>query len=512
VTTEVADPSWAAYDLPLLDRSRSESAAPLLVLAEGDDQLLLQNGAWFCSLRWLVIAALLGMAILAGTAGNALLRHGIRLDPAWPLAVAAILVVVNVTYLAMVRMALRDKRLASLARHGLWLQIMLDLAVLTVVVHYLGSLETYAPFMYLFHIVLACIFFPRPQSLLVTVSAMGMYLACILLESLRAISFTSVLASPLMPDRTAVPWAIVAWDYCSVVFISGTVWYLASRLAGALRQRDAEMAAINRRLVAATEERARYMLHTTHQLKAPFAAIHANTQLLLGGFCGPVPEGAVTVIEQIAARCEMLSRAIKAMLQLANLRSHALNPPQPVPIKLPALVRSCLANLQPQAAKRGIVLDEDLPDASVWGVPDHVLMMIDNVLSNAISYSRDGQHVAVSCRAKPGGGATVTVRDTGIGIPAEKLPRIFDDYFRTNEAVAHNKASTGLGLAIVRQAALTGRIGVHVKSAPAQGTVFSLDFPAPDAGEKGTGPICRNGPEGAAHKLDLSPFPPPERD
>ena len=84
------------------------------------------------------------------------------------------------------------------------------------------------------------------------------------------------------------------------------------------------------------------------------------------------------------------------------------------------------------------------------------------------------------CRAgaKPDGGATVVVRDRGIGIPAEKLPRIFDDYFRTNEAVAHNKASTGLGLAIVRQAALAGQIGVHVESAPAQGTVFSLDFPA----------------------------------
>jgi signal transduction histidine kinase len=260
------------------------------------------------------------------------------------------------------------------------------------------------------------------------------------------------------------------------------------------------------------------MLHTTHQLKAPFAAIHANTQLLLGGYCGPVPDRAVTVIEQIAARCEMLSRAIKAMLQLANLRSHALNPPQPVPIELPALIRSCLANLQPQAAKRGIVFDEELPDASVWGIPDHASMMLDNILSNAINYSRDGQHVSVSCRAKPGGGAAVVVRDRGIGIPADKLPRIFDDYFRTNEAVAHNRASTGLGLAIVRQAALAGKIGVQVQSAPARGTVFSLDFPPPHAGEKGTGPICRDQPlagarpEGAAHKLDLSPFPPPERD
>ena len=78
----------------------------------------------------------------------------------------------------------------------------------------------------------------------------------------------------------------------------------------------------------------------------------------------------------------------------------------------------------------------------------------------------------------PGGGAVVAVEDSGIGIPAAKLPQIFDDYYRTAEAVRHNKASTGLGLAIVRQAAIVGKVGVRVESAPRQGTRFILDFPA----------------------------------
>jgi two-component system, OmpR family, phosphate regulon sensor histidine kinase PhoR len=182
------------------------------------------------------------------------------------------------------------------------------------------------------------------------------------------------------------------------------------------------------------------------------------------------------VVEQIAARCEMLSREIKAMLQLANLRSR-VNSPLPVLTDLPALIRSCLANLAPQAAKRGIVVVEDLSAASVRVVPDHAVMMIDNVLSNAVAYSCDGQKVTVSCRPKPSGGAIVTVEDSGIGIPTAKLPQIFDDYYRTAEAVKHNKASTGLGLAIVRQVAMAGRVSVHVESAPQLGTLFTLDFP-----------------------------------
>jgi signal transduction histidine kinase len=136
-----------------------------------------------------------------------------------------------------------------------------------------------------------------------------------------------------------------------------------------------------------------------------------------------------------------------------------------------------VAALQPQASKRGIAFEADLSPAVVTVVPDHAVMILENILYNAVSYSRDGQKVEVTSRATPDGGAQVVIRDRGIGILPDKLPRIFEDYFRTTEAVKHNRASTGLGLAIVRQSALTGKIGVRVESAADVGTVFSLDFP-----------------------------------
>jgi two-component system, OmpR family, phosphate regulon sensor histidine kinase PhoR len=479
--SQSADTVWTAYDLPLAERSGSASSESTPPPAESDELILLQNEKWFCSLRWLVIASLGSLASLAWSANRFLALPGIHLDSSWPLSVAAVLLILNVTYLAMIRQASESERRSVLAERGLWLQIVLDLAVLTVVVHYLGSLETFAPFMYLFHIVLACIFLPYAQSLLVTLAAMGMYLACLVLESTGTIAPHSVLAGSLLLDRSGVPLAVEAWQFGSVAFVSATVWYLASRLSSALRRRDQELSAINRRLVAATEERAGHMLQTTHQLKAPFAAIHANTQLLLGGHCGTLPAAAIAVIGNIAARCEMLSRGIKSMLQLANLRSQSQNPPAPVAVDLSALIGSCLAALEPQASKRGIVFEKDLPPATVQVVPDHAMMIIDNILSNAINYSHDGQTVAVSTHAKPDCGTMVVVRDHGIGILPDKLPRIFDDYFRTTEAVKHNHASTGLGLAIVRQTALAGKIGVRVESSPGQGTVFSLDFPGAKA-------------------------------
>jgi signal transduction histidine kinase len=173
----------------------------------------------------------------------------------------------------------------------------------------------------------------------------------------------------------------------------------------------------------------------------------------------------------------MLARQIKSMLQLANLRSQAQESPQVVTIDLAEVIHDCIVAEQPLAAKRGIGFNLDIEPAAIDGVRDHVVMMIENILSNAVAYSLDGQEVAVACRPQLSGRAVVTVDDAGIGISAAKMPLIFGDYFHTADAVKHNKASTGLGLAIVRQVALAGKIGVRVESAMQHGTKFTLQFP-----------------------------------
>jgi signal transduction histidine kinase len=460
----------AVYDLPL-----TEGAIDQPPETAADGLLLLHHAVWFCKLRWLVIAVMLALAVIAHVSGAWLHdERGIRLEAGWPLAVAGILVLTNIAYLSMLPAARRSPNPAVAAHRLLWLQILVDLAVLTVVVHFLGSVESVAPLMVLFHIVLSCIFFSSAESLAITGIALTMYVLCVVLECTGIVAPQSVWAMA----RSELPRSVLAAYVGSVAFISVTVWFLASRLAGALRQRDAELAATNRRLMAATDERTRHMLQTTHQLKAPFAAIHANTQLLLGGFCGRLPDEAVEVIGKIAARCDMLSREIKAMLQLANLRSSAQSPPPPAPLELHDILRACTAALEPLAAKRGIRFVENISPVIIRGVHDHVVMMIDNVLANAVAYSCDGQQISVSCQPKSTGGAVVAIEDSGIGIPTTKLPQIFEDYYRTAEAVKHNKASTGLGLAIVRQVAMAGKVGVRVESAPQQGTLFTFDFPA----------------------------------
>jgi len=178
------------------------------------------------------------------------------------------------------------------------------------------------------------------------------------------------------------------------------------------------------------------------------------------------------VIQQIAARCEMLSRGITAMLQLANLRSRAQSPPPAVSIDLAALVRSSLAAVAPVAARRGIAFDEDLSAAPVRVVQDHAVMIIENVISNAVAYSRDGQRVSVSSRATPDGGAEVAVRDSGIG-----SCRTSCHAFSTTTTARPRRPVTTiplrLGLAIVRQTALAAASACTWRALPIAHALFT---------------------------------------
>ncbi len=478
--TALNDNGVAVYRLPLTDDGAPEPSGIGDYDLHRDWSLMYQNSVWFCQLRWIVVVVLClagGMALFP----DVMLHYRLRLAPGWLWASAAILAVANGIYLQLLRQLSAQTRAGSL-RTLLWSQIVVDLLVLTAVIHCLGSWDTYAPFAYLFHIILACIFFSRWTSLVVTAISVLLYFGLLWGERAGVLVHQSAfrdMAAPLAAAHDPGPWN---WQLVFLLSIWITIWYLVSRIASQLRAREYQLAATNARLEASSQERARHMLQTTHQLKAPFAAIHANTQLLLGGYSGSLPEASRRLVERIAARARMLSQQIQEMLQLANLRSQAQSQHTVSLIQLHELLQAMVERFEPTATARGIQVESHLEPAQVRGVEDFVKMLCENLLSNAISYSHNDSAVQVSCSQEAGKGAQVTVRDSGIGIPSDKLPRIFDDYFRTSEATLHNRASSGLGLAIVRHVARNMRINVLVESAPGWGTRFSLDFPPNNGG------------------------------
>lgn len=469
----------ASFCLPAKE-GESNRRSSVQVRAHADLQrwnlaILQQNANWFCRLRWIVVITL-GLAGAGGLFPGTLGHLGLSLHPGLPLCAAALLAGLNIVFVRLARTA-GARRGAWSVKRVLWLQIGCDLVVLTAVVHWLGSDLPAAPFMYLFHIILACIAFSPAESVLVLGLAATLYLVSVILETQGILPPLCVLTAHQLSTPPALSSAAVGYRVGSTFLVWAVIWYLVSWLARKLQQHEYQLEATNLQLEASCEERSAHMLQTTHQLKAPFAAIHAQTQLLLGHYCGELPERAYRVVETIAARSMALSRQIQQMLQLANLRSQGQTRPLRKELDVAQLITAAVTRVEPAARQRAIAIILAVQRSPVRVVEDHLTMLLDNLIVNAVSYSHEQGTVEIGCHPDGADHVHITVRDHGIGIAPEKLPRIFDDYYRTEEAVRHNRTSTGLGLAIVRQAARAIGATIQVDSAPKWGTRFTVTLP-----------------------------------
>jgi len=444
------------------------------------EELLAQNVTWYCWLRWVVVAILVGYGLPSYVPGL-YARFGLRAPVQWPLWAAAALVVMNLAYL------FHARRWVSAGRPhasvlSLWVQIILDLLVLGIVVHCAGTRATVAHLAFLFHIVLACIFFRRSESLLVTLFACLVFTGWVAVEIGWGIRPGTVYAGvlPIAGLEGCCPHFLGKVVSTQAIWVG--VWFLASHVSALIRARDRALAEANALLVAAREEKTRHMLVATHELKAPFAAIHANAHLLAGGYCGVLPDKALEVATRIAARSRRLATEIRDMLELAQLQSPAVETPPVEDIDLCPIVRQVISQAEPAAEDRNIVIVQQLGATPlvVTGIPEHLRMLLQNLVVNAVTYSFEGGQVEIGGRRDGNGAAVLTIADHGLGIPAEKLPHIFDEYFRTEDAVRHCRESTGLGLAIVRRVALSHRVQLRVTSQAGEGTSFELGFPPPE--------------------------------
>lgn len=232
---------------------------------------------------------------------------------------------------------------------------------------------------------------------------------------------------------------------------------------------------LNDKLLQINNEKTKYLMHATHQLKAPFAAIQSYIDLILEGYAGRIPRMALDIIRKIRERCVLLSDVIKDMLELANLKSLVRENIRMEFAPLDGIMASAVKHLAAPAAAREIKIST--PEAKNILVKcnrNQILILLSNLIENAIYYSPAGKSVAIVLKEEPNASVRISVADQGIGIDEKHQSRIFEEYFRTNPAVEFNERGTGLGLAIVREIAQIHETAIEVESAPGKGSVFSF--------------------------------------
>jgi two-component system phosphate regulon sensor histidine kinase PhoR len=444
------------------------------------DATLARNAAWYVRLRWIAIVLLAlyygGCLILSRNS----FFSGIRNQGAWPIFLALSLACANAAFFAAAQNINLKKIFPPVAQ--LWSQIAVDLAGIIVVVHFCGSVGTPAPFLYVLHIALACIFFSTKTSIFVPIVASLLYCGCAGLEFLGLLAPQSLFtAIGVIPVKYSSAEPTLILYVAAVVVIFFLLWYMVSRLSKIIRVRERQLIAANEETRRTQREKEKYSIQMTHQLKSPLDAIRSNISLLLyykQHKRQELPVEALELLHRIDIRAKGMTNLIVDVLNLSRLNT-PLEKAICQPVEISALVNETVDAMKAGADNRGISIETDNENVTIVGIADHFKMLVENLIANAIIYSYDGGVVRVSCRKDPfTGQATLSVADKGIGIPEDKMPHMFDEYFRTKEAITHNSASTGIGLAIVKKVAQTYGVRLVVDSRLTQGTIVSAVFPA----------------------------------
>jgi signal transduction histidine kinase len=214
--------------------------------------------------------------------------------------------------------------------------------------------------------------------------------------------------------------------------------------------------------------------NVSHELKTPITAIRAHLENLLDGVEQPDPE----TLQVMLAQSERLGRLVDQLLDLSRLESGDV-PLDRSPVPIAPLVSQVLSEIDVARTDRGVAVTsevpEDLPPA--LAARERVHQVLFNLVDNAVRYTPSGGAVTVSAH-RHNGSVEIEVHDTGVGIPAEHLPRLFERFYRVDTSRSREgDGGTGIGLAIARSVVEAHGGQIHAESEPGGGSTFTFELP-----------------------------------
>jgi signal transduction histidine kinase len=260
----------------------------------------------------------------------------------------------------------------------------------------------------------------------------------------------------------------------------------ARKAAEAERERLlADAQAARREAEAANRAKSDFLAVMSHELRTPLNAIAGYAELMEMGIYGAVTPGQRTALDRIQRSQRALLSLINEVLNYARLESGAVTFELRA-VRVAEAIAGAAPLVAPQLRAKGLVYRWDGcdPDLAVRADPDKLQQVLLNLLSNAVKFTnaRPGLagSVEVSCGAPDDGAAhalAIRVRDTGVGIAAEKLGTIFEPFVQVETGLTRSQAGTGLGLAISRDLARGMGGDLTVESTPRVGSTFTLTLP-----------------------------------
>lgn len=227
-------------------------------------------------------------------------------------------------------------------------------------------------------------------------------------------------------------------------------------------------------LEATEQQRVALIGNVAHELRTPLAGLEGYLEGLVDGVLPSDPE----TLNAMQHEVRRLRRLVDDLQSLSRVEAGQV-PLHPQPFDLHRLAQRVVAQIQPQIIAQQLELAIDAPAEriEVLADPDRTTQVLLNLVGNAVRYTPEGGRITIHLAARSGS-AHIAVQDTGIGIPAEALPYVFERFYRVDPSRARSSGGSGIGLTIARHLvwAMGGDMGLS-SAGSGQGTTFWFTLP-----------------------------------
>jgi signal transduction histidine kinase len=424
-----------------------------------EEAALLMRLRVFVNMRWLAIIGV----IIATLVASLVFDIDFPILPVY--IICPLIALYNLALYYQLRRLSREKHglVVHRARNSSNIHILLDLVALTALLHFTGGIENPFIFLYVLHIILASIALHYRVVYIVATAAIVMVSLLVGLEYAEVIPHYNLegFADPILYQEASYILAVLV---ALAAILYGTT-YMATAISGELRKRQrqvvqlreqlleekmGELEEASREVVKLEEEKSRFLRFLSiaaHDLKAPLTAIQGFLWVMLGGYAGELADKQRNMLDRSSRRINELLNLISDLLDIPRIETGQIVP-EMKEISLRQVIRNCLEGQRDLAKEKGIKLKVELPEkvSKIRGSSPRLQQVITNLIDNAVTYTPEG---TVTLRVEEKNNEIqVEVIDTGIGIPPEDMPQLFEDFFRASNVEVKG---TGLGLSISKR-------------------------------------------------------------
>ncbi|MBU0734590.1 MAG: HAMP domain-containing histidine kinase, partial [Proteobacteria bacterium] len=252
-------------------------------------------------------------------------------------------------------------------------------------------------------------------------------------------------------------------DFLSALAAQGAISLENARIYDTLEKQD--------------RAKSEFIMMMTHEMKGPLMAIQGLLDVMQKGYVGDLTDKQKDLIDRMRRRIKSLMEVITGLLDIYEWQSQRPDA-KLIPLSLKEQTQRAVDLFRTSAREKGLTLDTDVPDEDLIlkASVDEIEKVLNNLITNAIKYTPIGGTILIALSAS-GGRVILTVKDTGIGIAAGEIPKIFDEFFRTKSAKKIDPYGKGLGLSLVKQIVESLGGTISVKSEEGKGSAFILTFP-----------------------------------